>query len=313
MTRTQELLLALLGAVLLLVLAWAVPWLRFVLTVALAKSLAVFGILLLLRAGQVSFGHALYLALAAYTAAFTAMLIPEALILLPVAAIASALVGLVVGLFVVRYREIFFGMLNLALSMVFYSLLEKFYSITHGTDGMRLPPLRFAGMPLEGEFQGWVLLILAVVLALGFGALVRIYLGSPMGQALAGIKTRETRLEFLGVPARRVLLAAYVLAALMAGCGGAVLAMTTRLVTPALAYWTASGELVFIAILGGAGSVFGPVIGAVAFELTRVYAAALVADAWQLILGSVLLLVILFAPGGLWGMGKSLLSRRKTA
>ncbi|WP_159995083.1 branched-chain amino acid ABC transporter permease [Roseomonas sp. 18066] len=313
MTRTQELLLALLGAVLVLALAWAVPWLRFVLTVALAKSLAVFGILLLLRAGQVSFGHALYLALAAYAAAFTAMLIPEALILLPVAALVSALVGLVVGLFVVRYREIFFGMLNLALSMVFYSLLEKFYSITHGTDGMRLPPLRFAGIPLEGEFQGWVLLVLAVVLALGFGAVVRIYLASPMGQALAGIKTRETRLEFLGVPARRVLLAAYVLAALMAGCGGAVLAMTTRLVTPALAYWTASGELVFIAILGGAGSVFGPVIGAVAFELTRVYAAALVADAWQLILGSVLLLVILFAPGGLWGMGKSLLSRRKAA
>ena len=313
MTRTQEILLALLGSALLLVLAWAVPWLRYVLTIALAKSLAVFGILLLLRAGQVSFGHAMYLALAAYTAAFAAVLIPEALILLPVAAFASALIGLVIGLFVVRYREIFFGMLNLALSMVFYSLLEKFYSITHGTDGMRLPPLRFAGMPLEGEFQSWTLLVLALVLALGFGVLVRIYLASPMGQALAGIKTRETRLEFLGVPARRVLLAAYVMAALMAGCGGAVIAMTTRLVTPALSYWTASGELVFIAILGGAGSVFGPVLGAVAYELTRVYAAALVADAWQMILGAVLLLVILFAPGGLWGMGKALLARRKAA
>ena len=99
----------------------------------------------------------------------------------------------------------------------------------------------------------------------------------------------------------------------MAGCGGAVLAMATRHVTPALAYWTASGELVFIAILGGAGSVFGPFLGAVAYELTRVYAAALVADAWQMILGAVLLLVILFAPGGLWGMGRSLFARRRAA
>jgi branched-chain amino acid transport system permease protein len=312
MTRTQEILLALLCAVLLLALGWAVPWLRFVLTIALAKALAVFGILLLLRAGQVSFGHAMYLALAAYVAAFAAALTPEALLLLPLAALGSAVVGLVIGLFVVRYREIFFGMLNLALSMVFYSLLEKFYSITHGTDGMRLPPLTFAGQSLTPEAQGWAMLVIAVVLALFFGGLVRVYLASPMGQALAGIKTRETRLEFLGVPARRVLLAAYVLAALMAGCGGAVLAMTTRLVTPALAYWTASGELVFIAILGGAGSVFGPVLGAVAYELTRVYAAALVADAWQMILGAVLLLVILFAPGGLWGMGRSLLLRRRS-
>ncbi|KAA2212374.1 branched-chain amino acid ABC transporter permease [Teichococcus oryzae] len=313
MSRSTEILLALIGAALVLALAWAVPWLRFVMTIALAKGLAVLGILLLLRAGQVSFGHALYLAFAAYAVAFGASVVPETLVLLPLAALGAALLGLVVGLFVVRYREIFFGMLNLALSMVFYSVLEKFYAITHGTDGIRLPPTTFAGQTLSNEAQGWAMLVLALLLSLGFGALIRAYLASPMGQALAGIKTRETRLEFMGISGRRVLLAAYVLSALMAGCGGAVLAMTTRHVTPALAYWTASGELVFIAILGGAGSVFGPFLGAVAYELTRVYAAALVADAWQMILGLVLLLVILFAPGGLWGMGRALLARRRSA
>lgn len=313
MSRTAELLLALLAAAAVLALAWAVPWLRFVLTIAMAKGLAVLGILLLLRAGQVSFGHALFLAFAAYIVAFLAPLLPEATLLLPVAALGSALLGLLVGLFVVRYREIFFGMLNLALSMVFYSLLEKLYSITHGTDGIRLPPVRFLGQALEGPAYGWAVLILALVLALVFGALVRVYLASPMGQALAGIKTREARLEFMGVSARRVLLSAYVLAALMAGCGGAILSMASRHVTPALAYWTASGELVFIAILGGAGSVFGPFLGAIAYELTRVYAAATVADAWQMILGAVLLLVILFAPGGLWGIGRSLLAKRGAA
>ncbi|MDJ0387384.1 branched-chain amino acid ABC transporter permease [Roseomonas sp. E05] len=313
MKRHAELLLALLGVLAVVLVAWAVPWLRFVLTIALAKGLAVLGILLLLRAGQVSFGHALFVAFAAYVVAFLAPLLPETLLLLPVAALGSALLGLLVGLFVVRYREIFFGMLNLALSMVFYSVLEKFYAITHGTDGIRLAPTRFAGMALEGAAQGWSVLLLALALSLGFGVLVRLHLASPMGQALAGIKTREPRLEFMGVPARRVLLSAYVLSACMAGCGGALIAMTTRHVTPALAYWTASGELVFIAILGGAGSVLGPFLGALAYELTRVYAAALVADAWQMILGTVLLLVILFAPGGLWGMGRALFARRRAA
>lgn len=310
MTRTQEFALGLLGAGLVLLLAWQVPWLRFVLTAALAKGLAVLGILLLLRAGQVSFGHALYVAAAAYTAAFAAPFVPEILVLLPLAALAASALALLVGLFVVRYRDIFFGMLNLALSMVFFSLLEKFYAVTHGTDGMRLAPTILAGQALSPNAQSWATLGIALVLALGFGTLVRIYLGSPMGQALAAIKTREARLEFMGVPARRVLLVAYVLAAFMAGCGGVVLALATRQVTPALAYWTASGELVFIAVLGGTGSVFGPFLGAAAYELTRVYAAALVADAWQMVLGAMLLAVILFAPGGLVGLARSLARRR---
>lgn len=138
MSRATEVVLAVLGAALVLAAAWAAPWLRFVLTVALAKASAVLGILLLLRAGQVSFGHALYVAAAAYAVAFGASAVPEALLLLPLAALFAAGLGLLVGLFVVRYREIFFGMLNLAISMVFYSVLEKFYAVTRGTDGMRI-------------------------------------------------------------------------------------------------------------------------------------------------------------------------------
>ncbi|WP_375310398.1 branched-chain amino acid ABC transporter permease [Bradyrhizobium sp. A5] len=309
MSRYADLVLTLLAAAFVLALSWAVPWLRFVMTIAIAKGLAVLGILLLLRAGQVSFGHALYLSLAAYVVAFMAARIPEVLLLLPLAAIVAASIGLLVGLFVSRYRAIFFGMLNLALSMVFYSMLDKFYEVTRGGDGIRVPVTSFAGTVLSPDQQSWALLILALVLAIGFGAVVRLYLLSPMGSALSALKTREARLEFMGVPARRVLLSAYVLSALMAGCGGALIALSTRHVTPALAYWTASGELVFIAILGGAGSVFGPFLGALAYELTRTYAAALVADAWQMILGTVLLVVILFAPGGLWGIGRALVVR----
>lgn len=313
MKSHSDLALALLAAVLILALSWAVPWLRFVMTIALAKGLAVLGIMLLLRAGQVSFGNALYLSLAAYVVAFGAARVPEVLLLLPIAAAIAASVGFVIGLFVSRYRGIFFGMLNLAFSMVFYSIVEKFYVVTRGADGIRVPATTFFGLSLSPEQQSWTLLVLALLLAVGFGGFVKRYLASPMGSALSALKTREARLEFMGVPARRVLLSAYVLSALMAGCGGALIALSTRHVTPALAYWTASGELVFIAVLGGAGSVFGPFLGALAYELTRTYAAAMVADAWQLILGTVLLLVILFAPGGLWGMGRALFARRQSA
>ncbi|TCH99527.1 branched-chain amino acid ABC transporter permease [Roseococcus sp. SYP-B2431] len=308
--RRTETILAIGGAALLVLLAFLAPWLRFVLTIALAKGIAVLGILLLLRAGQVSFGHALYLAFGAYVVAFLAPSSPEALILMPVAMLLSGALGLVVGLFVSRYREIFFGMLNLAISMVFYSLLEKLYHYTKGTDGIRVGVPRFLGMVLERDDFEWAMFATALLLALAIGFFVRLYLASPMGQALSAIKTRETRLEFMGLPARGVLLSAYVLSTLMGGLAGAIIALTTRHVTPLLGYWTVSGELVFIAILGGAGAALGPFLGAVTFELVRVYAAASFADAWQAILGLVLMGVILFFSRGLWGMVESLARKR---
>lgn len=307
--KRLEPLLALLGAAALIGIAYAAPWLRFVLTIALAKGLAVLGILLLLKAGQVSFGHAMYAAVGAYVVAFAAPGMGEALVLLPLATGIAGLLGLVIGLFITRYREIFFSMLNLALSMVLYSMLEKFYAITKGTDGIRVAPVTFAGQVLDLQGVEWAMFGIALLLAFGFGTFARFYLASPMGQALSGIKTRETRLEFMGVPARHVLLSAYVLSAVMAGAAGAVIAMTTRHVTPLLAYWTTSGELVFIAILGGAGGVLGPFLGATAYELIRVHAAAAFADLWHLTLGVALLLVILFAPGGLWGVLAGLFRR----
>jgi ABC-type branched-subunit amino acid transport system permease subunit len=280
------------------------PWLTVILILVVAQGLAVLGILVLLRAGQVSFGHGMFYAASAYAAAFVARALggSEVLLLLAVALLTSAALGLVVGWFVVRYRYIFFAMLNLAFSMVLWSLLEKFYGITGGTYGLSIARPTLMGLALErGPFEIG-LFYLALALAAVATLAVHRYLDSPVGQALGALRSNETRLEYLGVSPRRVLLLAYVVSAALAGLGGALQALIVGHITPDLAYWVRSGEFVFIAILGGAGSVLGPFLGALVYELVQTYAAAYAADVWQLILGSVLLLIILFAPQGLVGL-----------
>lgn len=282
----------------------AFPWLTVVLVVVIAQGLAVLGILVLLRAGQVSFGHGMFYAASAYAAAFVARALggSEVLLLLLAGSLTSAALGLVIGLFVVRYRYIFFAMLNLAFSMVLWSVLEKFYGITGGTYGLSLPRPTLIGLALErGPFEIG-LFYLALALAAVTTLCVHRYLQSPPGEALRALKTNETRLEYLGVSPRQVLLLAYVVSAVLAGLGGTLQALIVGHITPDLGYWVRSGEFVFIAVLGGAGSVLGPFLGALVYELVQTYAAAYAANVWQLILGSVLLLIILFAPQGLVGL-----------
>jgi ABC-type branched-subunit amino acid transport system permease subunit len=217
--------------------------------------------------------------------------------------------GLIVGLFVVRYREIFFGMLNLAFSMVLWSLLEKMFHYTNGADGIRIPRPRIAGMTFSPETFEFVLLGVTLAIAVLATIATQRYLDSPRGHMLGAIKTNETRLEYLGVSARRVLLIGYVISAALGGIGGVLVGVAQQIATPEFAYWTKSGEFVFIAILGGTANALGAFAGAAVFELVRFYASAKLANTWQLILGLVLIAIILFAPNGLIGMWK----RRRTA
>ena len=280
------------------------PWSRLILTIILAKALAVLGILVLLRAGQVSFGHGMFYAGSAYAAAFLARADSGSdVALLLVAGVACAILfGTAVGLFVVRYRSIFFGMLNLAFSMVLYSLLQKSFHLTGGSDGLRVPRPAFFGLALDRDPFEWALFYFVLALAVVVTVAMRRYLDSPLGRALGALKTNETRLEYLGVSARRVLLVAYVLSAVLAGLAGTILAIASGHVTPESGYWVRSSEFVFIAVLGGSGSVAGPFVGTLVYELVRLYASAYAAEIWQAVLGIVLLLVILFAPGGLVGI-----------
>jgi ABC-type branched-subunit amino acid transport system permease subunit len=292
---------ALVGVV--LALAFGLPWMKTPLLLALANGLSVLGVIVLVRAGQVSFGHAMFACLAGYSVAFAARAWHlDALLLLALGTAAAALAGAVIGLFMVRYRGIFFGMLNLAFSMVLFSVLGKFGGITGGTDGLRYDRPTFGFVHLEREGFELALLLLALVLAVVAGGLVQRYFASVNGQALAAIKTNETRLEYLGISAKRVFWGGYVLSAALCGLGGALFALTQGLVTPEMGYWVRSGEIVFIAILGGAGHAVGAFIGAFVFEFVKMYAAALLTGAWQMVLGLVLIVMVFVAPSGIFGL-----------
>ncbi len=284
------------------VLPLAAPWLQFVLTLAIAKGFAALGVAVLLRAGLISIGHAMFFAASAYGVAFLARAgINDFGVLLILSVVVAALVGAIAGAFLVRYRAIFFAMLNLAVSMVFYALCAKLYGVTGGTDGMPVPiPAIFGIVVAEPAFKS-ILFYLSLALMVLVGLAVQRYLNSPLGHALSAVHTNEIRLEYLGIPVWAVLLIAYVISAALAGLGGAIAGFAIGRVVPDFAFWTASGHLVLVAVLGGIGGVPGAFLGALFLELLH-SAAVTVTDAWNLIVGVTLIVVIMFMPQGFYGL-----------
>lgn len=290
----------------------AMPGLQFTLTIALAKGLAALGVAVLLRAGLISIGHAMFFAIGAYTVAFLMrdLAVTDFAVLLVAATMVSAAFGLLFGAFLVRYRAIFFAMLNLAVSMVLFALLAKLYGLTGGTDGVRVAtPTIFGASLSSGAFADVLYYVgLAAATLVGFG--VHRYLKSPLGHALSAVHTNEVRLEYLGVSAWSVLLVAYTLSAALAGLGGAIGAMAIGHVVPEFAFWTESGHIVLVAVLGGIGGVAGPFIGSIFLEVVHAVAVGFAADAWNLITDAALIAVIVFLPRGLYGL---LDARRRTS
>jgi ABC-type branched-subunit amino acid transport system permease subunit len=279
------------------------PWLQFALTLAIAKGFAALGVAVLLRAGLISIGHAMFFAIGAYSVAFLGRDIglSDFAGLLAGAMIISALSGVIIGAFMVRYRAIFFAMLNLAVSMVLFSLLSKLYSYTGGTDGMRVASPTFFGIAAAEQTVDLILFLTTVLLIPGVGLIVNAYLKSPLGHSLSAVHTNEVRLAYLSVPVGGILMVAYTLSAALTGLGGAIAALAIGHVLPEMAYWTESGHLILVAVLGGVGGVAGPFIGSIFLELTHTVAAG-ITDAWSMIVGIALLVVIFFLPNGLFGL-----------
>ncbi len=277
------------------------PWLKTPLIIALSYGLSALGVSMLIRAGQVSFGHAGFTCLAGYAVVALARTWPQvdAVLLLAVGGAVGLLAGAITGVFMVRYRGIFFGMLNLALSMVLFAVLGKFYNLTGGTDGLRMERPPFFGQVLERASFETVLLALSCLLVVVTCWLLTRFYASPSGQALTAIKSNEVRLEYLGISAKRVFFIGYVMSAALCGFSGGMFALIQGLVTPEMGYWVRSGEYVFIAVLGGTLHPVGAFLGAIVFEFLKLYAAAALTGIWQMVMGVVLLVLIFLAPSGL--------------
>lgn len=257
--------------------------------------------------GLVSFGHALFIGIGAYTGAVltTELGVRHMELILPAAALAAAIVAAPVGALCVRYVKIYFGMLTLAFGMVFYTFLLKFYRLTGGDEGMRMlrPYLlgsEWAGFNKTAYLVGPYYYFSLGVLALATLLMWRI-VASPFGLCLKTIRDNPLKAESLGVSVPRYRWSAFMISAVYGAVGGALLAPPTGNVDPTLAYWTHSGNVVFMVLLGGFSSFFGPLLGAFAFIFLQDTVMS-VFPYWRLIFGAILAFIVIFAPGGLMGL-----------
>jgi len=289
-----------------LAIAWAGPqWLVFLFTLALAKGVVVLGLLLLMRTGLVSFGQGLYFGLGAYGAALLSHWggVGDAALMLVAGVAAAALTAAALGVLLARYRDIFFAMLSLAFSMILYGLLVK-SSALGSTDGFNLHAKSFAGFEFAAGTVGRLLCACAILAVSVAAWLLHRLLSSLWGLVSAAIRDNELRVDYLGASVYRVVYVNYVIAGALAGLGGGLAALAVGHVDPETTYWTTSGEFVFIAVLGGTGSVVAPFLSAVIFEGLRTLASQYAPNMWQMSLGLAMLAIIMFLPAGLWSLGK---------
>jgi branched-chain amino acid transport system permease protein len=254
--------------------------------------------------GQISFGHAAFFGVGAYASAMVFTRLKTAggeiamldffLSLLagpPLAAFAA----LVVGFFCVRLTGIYFAMLSLAFGELLFYIVFSWYSFTKGDDGIQglLPP------PFFQDPTNFYLLTLAIV-ALAAAVMWRIT-ESPFGYAMRTLRDNQRRAAFLGTGVRAHMLANFVLAGAFAGLAGALWGPFSRSVNPVLLGWGESGIAVFMTLIGGGGAFIGPMLGSVVYTMLQAVV-KMYTIYWPLTIGVVILLIVLFAPGGILGV-----------
>ncbi|MGB8547812.1 MAG: branched-chain amino acid ABC transporter permease [Xanthobacteraceae bacterium] len=275
-------------------------WLTSLATIALANALVVLGLVILWRAGLVPFGQALFYAIGAYTVALLGRYTSwhDAVLVVAAGAVVAGVVAFLIGFLLARYRDIFFAMLSLAMSMILYGVLVKTETLG-STDGFHVEAVTFLSFVPHGRARELAVFWFVLALCAAAALFVSFYFRSIAGALAVPVRESEIRLEFLGISVNRLIHLKLVIAGTLAGVGGALAAIAIGHVDPSMAYWTTSGGFVFVTILAGAGSIAAAFVGSFLFELVRSIAIDIMPGTWQIILGSALLLTILFLPNGL--------------
>ncbi|WP_018991491.1 branched-chain amino acid ABC transporter permease [Aromatoleum toluclasticum] len=259
--------------------------------------------------GLVSFGHAAFFGVAAYSVVLLSPKYdPGSLwLVLPAAILTGAAVAFVVGLFVLRTKGIYFIMVTLAFAQMIYFVFHD-TPLGGGSDGAFLnvkPELRIGEkvlIDLNEPMQFYYIVLVFLVAAYVF---LRVLLRSPLGHALAGIRSNEHRMQSLGFPVFLYKLAGFVTAGGLAGLAGFLSACQYGFVTPEILSWHQSGNVLLMVILGGMGTLNGAAIGAFAFVVLQEVFSALTKH-WQLLMGAVIVTVVMVLPGGLSSLPRRL-------
>ena len=250
--------------------------------------------------GMMSFGHAAYLGIGGYAVGILAQEgIGSGFIQFPVALAASAIYALVIGALSLRTRGVYFIMITLAFAQMAF-FVARGLSRYGADDGLTVYKRSdFGGLINLSDRVQFYYLCLACLL--GVIALIWRIVNSRFGLVVQGLRSNEQRMQAIGFPAKRYQLVCFVISGTMCGLAGALLANNTDFVSPAVMYWTRSGDLMVMVILGGMGTLFGPVMGAVVYLVLEELLSQ-VTEYWALIMGPLLLLIVLFGRGGIMGL-----------
>src|SRR5438552_342234 len=295
----------------------ASPFQRIQLTYGLVFGIAALAFNLLLGyTGLLSFGHAVFFGSAAYAAGLLVKYLHVSSMegFLLAGCVSSLGLAGGVGVVWVRYTRIFFSILTLALSQVVWALALRFFWITNGTDGLRIPTptllLGLVGVPddkvrfLSFTYYYYVLAVFFIcMVALGMIA------ASPFGKALQAIRDNEIRAQFVGIEVWRYRWSAVVVSAAFTAVAGTLFAPLNGLTTPDILHWTFSGKIVFMTVLGGFKSFSGPILGGVAYNYLETYVIK-TTEYWQMLLGIILVALVLVMPQGIVGALGWIIHRR---
>ena len=241
--------------------------------------------------GLISFGHAAFFGLGAYTVAVLGALFGIHPVLGALAAIClAAPVAVAIGFFCIRASGVYFIMLTLAFAQLLYTVSIKWRSVTGGDDGLVAPQLG------TGEQTYLAVLLTLLVVFVGLRRLI----ASPLGQVLVGIRENEARMRAAGYATARYKLLSFVIAGCLGAIAGALFAMHNGFVSPSVLFWMLSGEGMIMVVLGGMGTLVGPMIGAAVFLLLKHFV-SLHSAHWELLVGATFIACVMFFKQGIYG------------
>ena len=267
--------------------------------------------LILGYAGIITLGHSAFFGLGAYTAGILAakLGLHEPIVLLLAAAVTAGVLGIATGAVILRTRGLTQLMLTLAIAAVCLEIANKATPITGGADGLSGVTIA----PIVGLFRfdlfGKTAYLWCLVILFAVWWLVRHLIYSPFGVGLTGIRENTVRMHAIGAPVYWRLLTVYTLAAIIAGIAGALLTQTNQFVGLNVLGFEPSGELVVMLVLGGVGRLYGAFVGPLVYLIAQDVLAKQFPQYWYLGIGLILVLVVLFARGGLLGIADTLVAR----